>query len=178
MRRWGIGLGIVARRWLAGGRLIVVVVIVIFTGVAEVVVVLRAVAGAFGFFDFVEILFDDPRLDLFAALGIDWVGDIGVQLRSLVRTPFDVRLFQLDTALIAVRGTQMVLAAATGAVPCQFATGHRDERTVGAFDNLQVAYHEGIVEGDGAESSQPIAGIFHQLDADFGDLHGCILPGR
>lgn len=105
VRRWGIGLGIVARRWLAGGRLIVVVVIVIFTGVAEVVVVLRAVAGAFGFFDFVEILFDDPRLDLLAALGIDWVGDIGIQLRSLVRTPFDMRLFQLDTALIAVRGT-------------------------------------------------------------------------
>ena len=66
----------------------------------------------------------------------------------------------------------MVLAAALGTMGREFATGHGHERPRRAFDDLQIADDEGIVQRDGAERLQALPRFFHELDADLGDFHG------
>ena len=67
----------------------------------------------------------------------------------------------------------MILAAALGTVGGQLAAGHGHERAGGAFDDLQVADHERIVERDRAERLEPFSRLLHELDANLGDFHGC-----
>ena len=66
----------------------------------------------------------------------------------------------------------MVLAAALRAMGRQLAAGHGHERAVGAFDDLQVADHEAVVERDRAERLESLARLLHELDANLGDFHG------
>src|SRR5919204_435285 len=80
-------------------------------------------------------------------------------------------LVQLVAALVAVAGPQVVLVAALAAAVRQLAAGHGHERAFGAFDDLQVAHDEGVVERDRAEGEQALVVVFHELNANFGDDH-------
>ena len=44
---------------------------------------------------------------------------------------------------------------------------------VAPFDDLQIADDEGVVERDRAECLEPLSRLFHELDANLGDIHGC-----
>src|SRR5690606_37232324 len=50
------------------------------------------------------------------------------------------------------------------------------KRTTGTFDDLQIADHEAVIDGDRAEGLQSIVRVFHQLDANLGNLHAVLLP--
>src|SRR5207302_166774 len=84
-------------------------------------------------------------------------------------------LVQLAAALVAEAGAQVVLAAALRAVVGQLAAGHGHERALGPLDDLQVAHHEGVVEGHRAERLKALVLLpaFHELNPDFGDNHSC-----
>ena len=69
----------------------------------------------------------------------------------------------------------MVLAAALRAVGGQLAAGHGHERPGRALDDLQIANDEGIVQRDRTERLEPFSRLLHELDANLGDFHGCLL---
>ena len=69
-------------------------------------------------------------------------------------------------------GAQVIFTAALRAMRSELTAGHRHERAVGAFDNLQVADNETIIESNRTERLQALAPFFHQLDAHFSDFHG------
>ena len=104
---------------------------------------------------------------------VDRVGDVGVQLDAAVGVAGGAILVELAAALVAEAGPQMVLAAAAVAAIRQLAAGHGHERALGAFDDLQVADDEGVVERHRAEGLQALVlvVVFHELDTDFGDDH-------
>jgi len=112
------------------------------------IVVSRDIAGLLRPLKLVMILADDALLNHLTTAGIDRMGDVGIQLRPAVLV-FDGSIFlQPQPALIAISGLQVVLAAALGAVGRQLSAGHRHERTVSPFDNLEITDHEAIVKGD------------------------------
>src|SRR5262249_4030926 len=82
-------------------------------------------------------------------------------------------LVEFAAALVAVASPQVVLAATLLAAVGQLAGRHGHERALGAFDDLQIAHDEGVVERDRAEGLQALvlAVVFHELNADFGDNH-------
>ena len=69
-------------------------------------------------------------------------------------------------------GAQVIFTAALRAMRGELTAGHGHERAVGAFDNLQVADNEAIVESNRTERLEALAAFFHQLDAHFSDFHG------
>lgn len=78
--------------------------------------------------------------------------------------------------LVAIGGSHLILVTTSMAIDCHLATGHRDKQAIDAFYDFQVAYNKGIINGDGAESFQPVFGIFHQFDANLGDVQLQTLP--
>ena len=100
--------------------------------------------------------------------------NVGIELGAAILVLDGPIFLQPAAALIAIQRTEMVLVAALRAMRGQLAAGHGHERTIGAFDDLQVANHEAIVQRDRTECVQPLAGdLFHELDANFGDFHVC-----
>ena len=85
------------------------------------------------------------------ALTVDRVSDIGIKpcSRFSVRVVFEA-LF--GPAVIAVSRANLILMTALMAIVRHLSTGHRNEQSVGAFDNLEITYDKAIVNGDGAES--------------------------
>src|SRR5579875_2709133 len=69
----------------------------------------------------------------------------------------------------------MVFATASGTTIRQLAAGHGYERAFGAFDDLQIADDESIVEGHRTERLQALVliAVFHELNTVFGDDHSC-----
>src|SRR6516164_2385893 len=117
---------------------------VVFVIAAVVVVVAADVAGLLGAFAFFLVRPDDRGLDDLAAAGIDRVSDVGVELGPAVGAAGGAVLIEAATALIAVAGPQVVLAATAGAAVRQLAAGHGDKRTFRAFDDLEVADDDAI----------------------------------
>jgi hypothetical protein len=120
-------------------------------------------------------------LDLFAALRVDWMRDVGVELNAAIGITDRPIIALPSAALIAIVGPQVVLKAALGAVAGQLSAGHRHEWTVGPTNDLEVSNHECMIESDRTKRLQAVVGVFHQLDAYFGDFHsrspGLIPPG-
>lgn len=125
------------------------------------IVVTRNVAGLLSPFEFAVIFLNHFVLNHFAALGVHRMRDVGVKFCS----PFWIsgeRLFrQLGAALIAVGGAKVVFKPAVRAVRHQFAARHGDERAAGAFNDLQVANDECVVERNGAKSLKAIIRPLH-----------------
>src|SRR5262249_41570099 len=97
-----------------------------------------------------------------------------VQLGAALGVADRAVLVEAAAALVAEAAPQVVLRAAVRAAVGELPRRHRDEEALGALDDLQVADHEHVIEGDAAKGLQPlVAGrvVFHELDADFGDLH-------
>jgi hypothetical protein len=75
------------------------------------------------------------------------------------------------TTLIAVVTSHVVFASATSAPGGHLATRHRHKRTIRPLDNLQISHNKRLIEGDGAEGSQAILRLFHQLDPNLSNVH-------
>ncbi len=101
------------------------------------------------------------------------MGDVGVELGPAVGVAGGPVLVQLVAALIAVTCPQVILAAALLAPVGELSAGHGHERTFGPFDDLEIADDEGIVKRDRAKGQETFVVVFHELDANFGDLHSC-----
>src|SRR5439155_12142278 len=115
-------------------------------------------------------------LNHFAALRVDGMSDIGIELGTALRVADGPLFAQTSAALIAILSFEMVLRAALMAMAGELAAGHGDEGPVGAVDDLEVADDKAVIEGDGAEALQSIVGVHHELDSDLSDLHGnCLL---
>src|SRR5207247_9590014 len=115
-----------------------------FVGITGVVLVVGAdVAGLLGAFAFFLVGLDDGGLDDFAASGVDGMSDVGVELGPAVGAAGGTVFVEAAAALVAETGPQMVLAAALRAAIGQLAAGHGHERTLGAFDDLQVPDDKG-----------------------------------
>src|SRR6516164_9219908 len=114
--------------------------------VGIVVVVGADVARHLGFFALVVIGLQHGGLDHFAAGGVDRVSDIGVELGPAVSVADGAVFIKLVSALVAVAGPQVILAATAAAAVGQFAAGHGHKRPLGSLDDFQVANHVGVVE--------------------------------
>src|SRR5271170_7670054 len=102
------------------------------------------------------------------------MGDVGVQLGPPVGVAQRTVLVEPASALIAEAAPQVVLRATIVTAIGQLARRHRHEETLGAFNDLQIANDEHVVKRDTAEGLQSFIAarvVFHELDADFGDLH-------
>ncbi len=140
----------------------------------------RHVAGLLGVFQLRMVREDHCLLDQLAESGVDRMGGVGVELGAAIGIADGALLVELVSAVVAVAGSQMILAAALGAAVSQLAAGHGDEQSFVAFDDLEVTDDKLVVEGDGAECAQAriaVSVLFHELDADFGDLHWCVSLG-
>jgi len=140
------------------------------------IVIFQVVAGNvarfFGSYPFGMELFDNPALDHFAAFGVDRMRDIGIEFSASIFVLRGMVLSLPHTAMVAVECSKMILVVALGAMRRQFPTRHRDEGSVGPFDDFQVANHETIVEGNRTEALQTVVTIIHQFNSNFGDFHG------
>ena len=130
-----------------------------------------------GEFDLFFVGLDDGGLDVFATLGVDGVGDVGVQLGAAAGGAVGTALIELGAAVAAEAGAEMVLGAAGGTVVSDLARGHGDEITAGAFDNFEVADNKGVVESNRTKGFKTIGTISHKFDSDFRNLHGAP-PGK
>ena len=83
-----------------------------------------------------------------AAFGVNWVSDIGVEFSATVVIALSAIFFESRSALIAVLRAEMVLVTALSAMESQLPAGHRDKRTVGTLDDLQVPYDKTIIQRD------------------------------
>ena len=139
------------------------------------VVVARDVARELGALELVGVRGEHGALDLLPAHRVDRVGDVGVQLGAAVGVADGAVLVEAAAALVAEPAPQVVLGAAVPAAVGQLPRRHGHEEALGPLDDLQVADDEHVVERDAAERLQPLVAarvVFHELDADFGDLHG------
>jgi hypothetical protein len=114
-------------------------------------------------------------LDHLPASRIDGVSNIGIQLGSPLLISNRSIVLQSQSARVAMGGPQVILAPAAGAMERQFAAWHRHKRSIGTFDNFQISDDETIIKCDGAKCPQSVVRIFHQLNANLGDLHGVLL---
>jgi hypothetical protein len=111
-------------------------------------------------------------LDHIAASLIDRVSNIGIKL---VGCPFDVlkvlRPSQTLAALVAVIAPHVIFRPAASTPRSHLAAGHRYKRTIRAFDDLQIPYHESLVQGDRTESPEAILREVHELDSNLSYIH-------
>lgn len=110
------------------------------------------VPGLLGAFRFFGVRAQDRALDEVAGGCFDWVRDIDMEPSTAVHVADGTLFIQPPAAVVAEAGPQVVLGAARGAAVGQLAAGHGHEPALGALDDLEVAHHEHVVEGDGAES--------------------------
>src|SRR5262249_12810465 len=112
-----------------------------FLVLATVVVVVRAdVARLLGALLFFLIGPQHRRLDDLPTGGVDGVRDVGVELGPAVGVAAGAVLVQFVAALVAVAGSQVVLAPALPATVSQLATRHRHKGPLCPFDDFQVAH--------------------------------------
>src|SRR5687767_4538020 len=100
------------------------------------------------------------------------MGDIGIQFGASLFVPGRAVILQPSAALVAIGRPEVVLTAALWTMRGQLAARHGHKGTIGALDNLQVANDKTVVKGEGTESLETLARIFHELDAHLGDFHG------
>lgn len=144
-----------------------------FVQVVDVdVVVPRYITGLLRAVEFVVKLVDDVLLNHLAALGINRVGDVGIELGPAVGIEWHAILRQASPALVAILGTQVIFHSAPRAVGRQLAARHGDEGAVRAVDDFQIAHHEAVIKGDRAKRLEAFAGIFHEFDSHLGNIHG------
>ena len=104
------------------------------------------------------------------------MGDVGVELGASVFAACGACFREFHTTLTAMHCAQAVFCGAFGAAIGEFATGHRDEGALGAVDDFQVPNDETPVNRDRTEGPEAFLRVVHQFDADFGNVHGCVLP--
>jgi hypothetical protein len=146
----------------------------LFTGVQFIVA--ADIPGLLGFHLLILERLDDAFLHEVTSSSIDGVSDISVELGSAMIVAGGTVFHQAEATLIAEAGTEMVLAVTAGATVCQLAAGHGDEEPFQAFDDLEISHYKHVIERDGTESEQTLVTAFlvvHELNSDFGDLHGC-----
>ena len=142
--------------------------------VGLVFVVPRNVAWHLGTFELIGVGGQDGRLDLLATHRVDRMGDVGVELGPPVGVTQGTVLVEPATALVAESAAKVVLRPTVVAAIRQLSRRHRHEESLGAFDDFQVADDEHVVKRDTAKGLQPFVAarvVFHELDADFSDLH-------
>src|SRR5262249_2423707 len=115
------------------------------------------IAGELRLLELLSIRLDDPLLDRLARGGVDGMRDVGVELDSGFGLADRGGNGQAAAAVVAELGADVVLAGAAGAALGDLPGRHRHEDALLAFDDLEVADDEGVVEGDGAESAELVA---------------------
>jgi hypothetical protein len=120
------------------------------------------VAGLLGAFYFFVESQDDFLFDGLAALGVDGVGDVGVEFQAAVAVVVAVLVFleavfiQRGAAVVAEAGAEVVFFAAAGAVVGQLSAWHGEEEAVISVDEFDVTNDEGVIEGQGAEGLEAV----------------------
>ncbi|HEY2589808.1 MAG TPA: hypothetical protein VGI81_28955 [Tepidisphaeraceae bacterium] len=112
----------------------------------------RDVSGLFAPFQLPLIGLHDLIFDLVAAIGVDRVRNVGMELQPVLITlsvaELQIAFFvQSLAAMVAEAGTQVILLPAGGAVVGQFARRHRKEEPVIPVDQLHVADDERVIKG-------------------------------
>jgi len=95
---------------------------------------------------------ENGPLDLAAALRVDGMGDVGVQLQPVLAIAISMRketIFVEPLAtVIAEPGAQMVFFRASRAMIAQLSGWHGQEEPIVAVDQLHVANDERAVKGE------------------------------
>jgi len=118
------------------------------------------------------VLGNDVLLDHVAAKRIDGMCDIGVELGSAVGVFRGAPILQALATMVAVGGAEVILGVAVWAMSRELAARHGHERPVRAVNDLQIPHHEAVVERDRTKRLETFSRLVHELDANFGDLHG------
>ncbi len=133
---------------------------------------LRHIAGLLGAFEFLLVRGQDGLVHITAALGIDGVRHVRVQLDAHIVGAAVAVFVELLAALVAIASPQVVFGHTRGAVIHELARGHRDEQAVRAVDDLDVANHKAAIQGDGAKAAEAVFAGRGEFYADVCDLHG------
>ena len=104
---------------------------------------------------------EDFVLDMLAAVGMDRVGDVGVELGASFVILEGAIVAESLPALVAVERAELILSVAFGTAVHQFATRHCDEQAVAALYQLEVANDEAVLERDGTKRQQPVMRLIH-----------------
>lgn len=134
---------------MGGGRAIAVLIvdaIVVFVEIGR-----GTIVGVLGSLEFFLVRLHHGRLDILARTRIDWMSDIGVQLGGSAGLILFAMIRKLLAALTTELGAEVILGVTARTVVGELARGHGNEVTVGSLDNLQIADHKVILEGDTAE---------------------------
>src|SRR3954447_5988119 len=95
--------------------------------VIVIIVIARDVAGLLGAIELGAELADDAALNHLAALRIDRMSDIGVELGAALGVAHGTVIALARAALVAVLRLKMIFRAALMAVAGELAAGHGDE---------------------------------------------------
>lgn len=137
------------------------------------IIVTRNIAGEFGALELELILVDHVLLDQIATCLIDGMRHIGVKFVWRVIVGMTI-VANARSAVVAIVAANVVLVPTTTTATGELAAGHGHEWTVATFDYFQIADHETMVKGDGAERAQAILGLLHELDSNLGDIHSLL----
>jgi len=127
-------------------------------------------------FDLAVVCGEDRPLDLLAALGIDGVRDVGVQLEAVLAVSVAVGkvtvFVETPAAVVAETGAEVVFLRAVWAMIAEFAGRHGQEKPVVAVNELYVADDESPVEGERAERLEAATAPGAEVDTNFRQMHG------
>lgn len=137
----------------------------------------RDVTGQLAALEFLVEGVQHGFLDAVAAVGVDGVGDVGVELEAAVAVAVAILvalvavLVEARATLVAVAGAEVIFFTAAVAMVGELSRRHGKEEAVVAVDELDVADDEGVVEGQGAERLEPVVLVFAELNSDVRQLH-------
>lgn len=119
----------------------------------------RDIARFFTPLQFTEIRLEDRLLDLLAAFGADWMGDVSTQSQApAAAVAVRVSIFiESPSAVVAIAGAQVVSLGTRRATVAQFARRHRQEKPVVAVYKLRVANDKDAIKGERAERLQTVS---------------------
>ena len=100
------------------------------------------------------------------------MGDVGVEFHLPQGILLNSVLLKRRPTVIAVSGPQMVLIPALGTVVAHLSGGHSYKISAVTLDDLDLPDDKFIVDSHGTKGPQLGIPFGHELDSDFGNLHG------
>jgi len=122
--------------------------------VLKLVRVLGGVAWTPRLLDLLGVRVEDPPLQSLPTSRVDRMGNVRVKLRPFAQGARVTRRRETRATLVAEVRAVMVLFATAATTLHHLATGHSHERPLRSFDDLEIANHEGVVDGDAAKGPE------------------------
>jgi hypothetical protein len=132
------------------------------------------VAGQLAPVDLFLVCSDGAAFDLEPAIGIDRMGDVGMQFKPSTHRPLNLHaaiFIQPLATVIAEAGTEVILVPAPPASVAELSRRHGEEQSIISFDDFHIADDECVVERERAKGFEASCLWPAQIDANLRKLH-------